>query len=118
MVLAYPRVDVDSSPFDAIPRLHPKLAAMPSGSVDLATMLNCLHNISDMDDCLAQLQRVLRPGALLLAGWNDRDTSHAFVREVEDLIVSLNPHYKAHHALQDPEGWARKFTARKWLANS
>ncbi len=75
--------------------------AFPAGSFDMVCISNSLHHMARLDDTVAEMMRVLRPGGYFLAGEMYRDNqteaqmTHVLMHEWWASIDTLNgiPHF-------------------------
>lgn len=66
----------------AAPVVQGEAAALPfpPESFDAALMVHVLHVIGQWQQALLEVQRILRPGGVLLHVWNERDPDEAYMR--------------------------------------
>jgi SAM-dependent methyltransferase len=62
-------------------------------SLDLVTCLQAWHWVNK-DRGLPEMHRVIRPGGIFAAIWNDRDHTHTWVDDLEGLVEKYNPTYR------------------------
>lgn len=74
------------------------------GCADLVTVMHGFH-LLDHKAALNEIYRLLKADGWLVAAWNDRDLSHEFVQELEDLLESYNPTYSRYSRQHDPDVW-------------
>lgn len=78
-------------------------------TADLVTFMHGLHLV-DTQLALEEAHRLLANGGRLVAAWNDRDLSHKFAQEMEDLFEKYNSHYNRSLKQRDIEQWGERLT--------
>jgi SAM-dependent methyltransferase len=78
-------------------------------SADLVTFFHGLHLV-DTSAALQEAWRMLKPGAKLIAAWNDRDLSSPFMKELEDIMELHISNYNRHQKQRAVDIWSERLT--------
>lgn len=78
-------------------------------SADLVTFFHGLHLV-DTSAALQEAWRMLKPGAKLIAAWNDRDLSSLFMRELEDIMEQHILNYNRFQKQRAVDIWSERLT--------
>lgn len=90
----------------AVPEIFKQL---PKKSLDAVCFFHTFHML-DTSAMLEELHRILRCPGFLIAAWNDRDLSHPFNQELEDILEAYNPLYSRYLRQRNPTLWNSVFT--------